>query len=104
MQAAMKTMEWPAGVERPQFSTRVGGVTTGEDPKRKRGATTFELWASMFAGDCALFFRTRQDFELGTQRVYGHLKRFGLQIHVGRGAEALKTEAMFFLCNPRFCA
>ena len=96
MQAAMETMEWPAGVERPQFSTRVDGVTTGEDPNRKRGATTFELWASMFADDCALFFSTRRDFELGTQRVYDHLKRFGLQMHVGRGAEASKTEAMFF--------
>jgi hypothetical protein len=37
-----------------------------------------------------------RDFELGTQRVYDHLKRFGLQKHVGRGAEASKTEAMFF--------
>ena len=71
------------------------GVTTGEDPNRKCGATTFELWASMFAGDCALFFSTRRDFELGKQRVYDHLKRFGLQMHVGRGAEASKTEAMF---------
>jgi hypothetical protein len=50
----------------------------------------------MFAGDCVLFFSTRRDFELGTQRVYGHLKRFGLQMHVGRGAKASKTEAMFF--------
>ena len=43
MQAAMETMEWPAGAERPQFCTRVGGVTTGEDPNRIRGATTFEI-------------------------------------------------------------
>jgi hypothetical protein len=43
MQAAMETMEWPAGVDRPQFSTLVDGVSTGEDPKRKLGATTFEL-------------------------------------------------------------
>ena len=63
-------------------------MTTGKDPNRKRGATTFELWVSMFADDCALFFSTRRNFELGTQRVYGHLKRFGLQMYVGRGAEA----------------
>jgi hypothetical protein len=42
----------------------------------------------MFADDCALLFSTRRDFELGTQRVYDNLKRFGLQMHVGRGAEA----------------
>ena len=57
----------------------------------------------MFADNCALFFSTRRDFELGTQRVCDHLKRFGLQMHVGRGAEASKTEAMFSLQSAVLC-
>jgi hypothetical protein len=28
--------------------------------------------------------------------MYGHLRRFGLQMRVGLGAKAPKTEAMFF--------
>jgi hypothetical protein len=31
----------------------------GEKSERKRGATTFEFWLSLFADDCALFFNTR---------------------------------------------
>jgi hypothetical protein len=47
-------------------------------------------------GYCALFFITRQDFELVPQRVHARLKRFDLLMHTGRGAEATKTNAMFF--------
>jgi hypothetical protein len=44
MQAAMETMQWP--VPKPQFRTRADGVTSGERSARKRGATSFDLWAS----------------------------------------------------------
>jgi hypothetical protein len=41
------------------FCTQTDGVTMGEKSERKRGATTFEFWLSLFADDCALFFNTR---------------------------------------------
>ena len=94
MQAAMETMVWP--VSKPEFRTRADGVTMGERSYRKRGASTFELWASLFADDCALFFNSRADLEIGASYLYNHLRRFGLQVHVGSGNTASKTEAMYF--------
>jgi hypothetical protein len=61
MQAAMETLQWPDGVARPEFKTRKSGVTMGDNSNRKRDATPFELWASLFAGDCALLFNSRDD-------------------------------------------
>ncbi len=64
MQAAMEAMNWP--VPKPEFRTRTDGVTMGEKSERKRVATTFEFWLSLFADDCALFFNTRSDLITGT--------------------------------------
>jgi hypothetical protein len=47
MQAAMETLVWPDGVGRPEFYTAKEGKTMGEKWNRKRGATSFELWASL---------------------------------------------------------
>jgi hypothetical protein len=88
-------MEWPKGVERPQFSTRVGGIMTGEDPKFKRGANTFELWESIFADGFVLFQHLTRPLA-STKRMHGHLRRFGLQMRVGLGAEASKNGAKSF--------
>jgi hypothetical protein len=95
MQAALETLIWPEGVEKPQFRTRQHGKTMGEKWDRKREATLFELWASLFADDCAVIFNSREELVLGTQHLYSHLRKFGLEMHVGRGGTASKTEAMF---------
>jgi hypothetical protein len=95
MQAALETLNWPEGVEKPQFRTRQHGKTMGEKWDRKREATMFELWASLFADDCAVIFNSREELVLGTQHLYSHLRKFGLEMHVGRGGTASKTEAMF---------
>lgn len=94
MQAAMETMAWP--VAKPEFRTRADGVTSGESTYRKRGASTFEHWTSLFADDCAIFFESRADMLTGTSYLFNHLRKFGLQMHVGSGPTASKTEAMFF--------
>ena len=96
MQAAIKTLQWPDGVARPEFKTRKSGVTMGENLNRKRDATLFELWASLFADDCALFFNLRDDLITGSNHIFAHLRKFGFQTHIGRGARASKTEAMYF--------
>jgi hypothetical protein len=59
MQAAMETLQRSGGVARPEFKTRESGVTMGDNLNRKRDATPFELWASLFADDCALLFKSR---------------------------------------------
>jgi hypothetical protein len=94
IQAALETMEWPAA--KPQFCTREQGPITGASSSRKRGVTTFDLWSSLFADDCALLFETRSDMIAGANYIAAHFKRFGLLMHVGRGQTASKTEAVFY--------
>jgi hypothetical protein len=79
-----------------EFMTRESGVTMGENSTRRRDATSFELWASLFADDCALLFNSRDDLIAGSNHIFAHLRKFGLQMHIGRGAAASKTEAMYF--------
>jgi hypothetical protein len=62
IQAAMETLQCPGGVARPEFKTRKSDVAMGENSNRKRDATLFELWASLFADDCALLFNSRDEF------------------------------------------
>ena len=94
MQAAMETMIWP--VSKPEFRTRTDGVTMSERSVRKRGATSFNLWLSLFADDCVLFFNSRDDLVNGTSYLFNHLSKFGLLMHVGNGNVLSKTEAMYF--------
>ena len=91
----METLVWPTGVGRPEFHTIKEGCTMGEKWNRKRGVTAFELWASLFADDCAVFFNNREELVVGTQHLFSHLRKFGLEMHVGRGSTASKTEAMY---------
>ena len=97
MQAAMETMEWP--VPEPQFCTAKEGEPErlyGERYNRKRGARCFGLPPSLFADDCAVIFDSRDDLQVGMTYMIEHLKRFGLNIHVGKGSTASKTECMFY--------
>jgi hypothetical protein len=96
MQAAMETLQWPGGVARPDFKTRKSGVTKGHNSNRKRDATLFELWKSLFADDCASLFNLRDDLITGSNLIYAQLRKCGLQMHIGRGATEPKTEAMYF--------
>jgi len=68
----------------------------GEKSTRKRHATSFEFWLSLFADDCAIFFDSRADLITGASYLYNHLRKFGLLMHVGNGAVMSKTEAMYF--------
>ena len=59
MEAALEMMERP--VTKPTLHTRADGVTSRERFNRKHGVTSFELFAPLFAGDCAIFYETRED-------------------------------------------
>jgi len=98
MQAALETMEWL--VAKPTCQ-RADGVTTGKRPMRKRGVISFELFAllfaSLFVDDCALFFESRADMVTGASYYpFNHLQNFNLEMHVGSGAAASKTEAVYY--------
>jgi hypothetical protein len=78
MQAAMESLQWSDGVARPEFKTHGSGVAMGDNSNRERDATPFELWASLFAGDCALLFNSRDDLITGSNHIFAHLRKFGL--------------------------
>jgi len=63
---------------------------------RKRGVTPFRLFDSLLAGDCAIFFETREDMVTGKSCLFNHLRKFGLKMHVGSGTAASKTEAVSY--------
>ncbi len=94
VQGAMETLTWP--VSKHIFRTRSKGVTMGECSFRKRDASSFDLWTSLFADDCAIFFNRRADLELGASYLFDHLRRFGLMMHIGADTTLSKTEAMYF--------
>ncbi len=63
MQAAMETFTWP--VAKPVFRpTRSKGVTMGERSFRKRDASSFDFWTSLFADNCAIFFHQPRRFRV----------------------------------------
>jgi len=41
---------------------------------RKRGVASFELFASLFADDCELFFESRADMVTGTSYLFSHCR------------------------------
>jgi len=61
----METLEWPIGASKPEFMVRAYGKTTGERASRVREACSFELWTSLFEGDCVLLFQTHGDLMRG---------------------------------------
>ena len=71
----METMKWP--MPKPEFRTRANGVTMGENSERKRGASAFDFWLSLFADDCAIFFNSRADLITGSSCLYNHLRKLG---------------------------
>ena len=94
MQAAILTLTWP--VAKPVFRTRLKGVTMGERSFRKRDPSSFDFWVSLFADDCAIFFNSRADLELGASYLFNYLRRFDLMLHIGVDTTLSKTEAMYF--------
>jgi hypothetical protein len=96
IQAALEALEWE--VPKPKFCTKEGesGKISGDAYRfAKKTITIFELWASLFADDCGLLFETRADLIAGANCLYQGFLRFGLHMHIGRGATASKTEAMY---------
>jgi hypothetical protein len=77
------------------IKTRVGGVTMGESWNGNWDAKPFELLASLFAGDFALLFNSRDDLNTGSNHIFSHLLKYGFQMHIRRGAPPSKTEAIY---------
>jgi hypothetical protein len=78
------------------FPHPLKSVTMGERSFRKRDAPSFDLWASLFTDDCAIFFNSHADYDLGASFLFYHLRRFGLMMHIGVDTTLSKTEVIYF--------
>ena len=96
MQAVIETLEpiWPA--EKLEFSTKENGCCQGQNWTTK--GRIFKFWASHYADDTAIVFRSRAELEMCMPILDAHLKRFGMLMHVksAGGKKEAKTECMFF--------
>ena len=107
MLAAMETLTWDpdSDITKPVFACELQKEVTSckkKSPKitgqvSKQRSNHFDFWHSLFADDCGLLFASRKNLIDGTEQIYKHLAKFGLQMHVGRGNTRSKTEAM---CIP----
>jgi hypothetical protein len=71
-----------------QFCTREGasGLFKGDAIRHgEKDIKIFELWASLFADDCATLFESRANMIAGANCLYSHFLRFELDVHIGRG-------------------
>ena len=58
--------------------------------------TAQEIFQCLYVDDGAFIFGSRDDLARGLNLVYEHFARFGLEMHIGRGDSASKTECVFF--------
>eukprot|EP00978_Attheya_sp_CCMP212_P016715 scaffold44003_cov57-Attheya_sp.AAC.1 len=56
----------------------------------------FDLFYFLYVDDGAMLFDTREDLAKGTQLLFSHFARFGLEMHIGIGDKKSKTECVHF--------
>ena len=73
------------------------GKLRGHLPKEylSRDLTAVEIFQCLYVDDGAFIFNSRADMTRGLALLYRHFGRLGLEMHIGRGTAALKTECVF---------
>ena len=54
------------------------------------------LFCVLYVDDGAFPFENRLQLELGLSLIHNHFIKFGIEMHIGRGNKASKTECIFF--------
>ena len=62
---------------------------------KSKKITAYEILQCLYVDDGAFPFRTREDLQHGMELIFHHFTRFGLEMHIGRGASESKTECVF---------
>ena len=78
-------------------SPRDRGRLIGHAPKTFYKGTLLELFNVLYIDNGALPFEDQDQITKGVKLIYEHFKKFGLEMHIGRGAKPSKTECVFFL-------
>eukprot|EP00978_Attheya_sp_CCMP212_P018394 scaffold50315_cov46-Attheya_sp.AAC.1 len=70
------------------------GRLTSQSSKSK--GAEFDIFYFLYVDDGAMLFDTREDLAEGTQLLFNHFARFGLEMHIGMGDKKSKTECVHF--------
>ena len=72
------------------------GKLTGHKVKIFSQGNLLTLFCVLYVDDGAFPFENRLQLELGLSLIHNHFVKFGLEMHIGRGNKASKTECIFF--------
>ena len=81
-------------------SPRQRGSLIGHAPQNFYEGTILELFNVLYVNDGDFPFEDRDQLAKGVQLIYDHFKRFGLEMHIGKGVKPSKTECVFFFPLP----
>ena len=102
IQAAIDTLEKKWTFAKPEYSTAEDDIFTGRNSStrvttrcRLLNAMKFYFWCSLYADDAAILFETKADLAGGSRLLFDHLRRFGLQMHVGPISNPKKSKSVF---------
>jgi hypothetical protein len=62
---------------------------------KSKKLTAYEILQCLYVDNGAFPFGTREDLQRGMELIFHHFARFGLEMHIGRGASESKTECVF---------
>ena len=77
-------------------SPRDAGKLTGQKKNSFEQGTLLALFCILYIDNGAFTFEDRDQLTRGLNLIYQHFTRFGLEMHVGKGEKASKTECVFF--------
>jgi hypothetical protein len=97
MLAVFHTLEWPPGIEPLQYRTQ------SLDKPSKAVLHSFSFMTGLFADDCFLAFEKYDKLDSGTRYLHSHMRKLGLNMHVGRPGVAggSKTVAILFPADTK---
>ena len=72
------------------------GKLTGHKKNNLEQGTLLDLFCVLYVNDGAFTFEDRDQLRRGPNLIYQHFAKFGLDMHIGKGKKASKTECVFF--------
>ena len=72
------------------------GKLTGHKVNTFSQGNLLTLFCVLYVDDYAFPFEDRLQLKLGLSLIHNHFFKFGIDMHIGRGNKASKTECIFF--------
>ena len=83
-------------LQQRSYSPQDIGKLTGHKVKTFSQENLLTLFCVLYVDDGAFPFEDRLQLKLGLSLIHSHYVKFGLEMHIGRGSKASKTECIFF--------